>query len=134
MPPEKSLEQFKAEHPGNPTRAIWKYNEQQSQRRSERRRMKLTKKQDAFGEMTIQTTPRECGVCGETCLVTIGYKPKAKLPEGIKVEDTILKSWETWIGLDCGDYAKFHRQVAHIADAMRGRSGATEMMRHDYLG
>jgi len=51
---------------------------------------------------------------GHTPNILIIYNKPPKLPDGITPEDTILESDEGAIGLDCGCYAKFHRQVAHI--------------------
>jgi hypothetical protein len=43
------------------------------------------------------------------------------LPTGIKLKDTIHKIYPRVIGITCGCYGKFHRQVAHIEDKMKSR-------------
>jgi hypothetical protein len=74
--------------------------------------------EDSFGQFWIK--PGWCSKCDLNCEVTIQYKPnKLILPHGIEVQKTILARDSRVLGLDCGCYAKFHRQVAHIVDNMR---------------
>jgi hypothetical protein len=40
---------------------------------------------------------------------------------GIDTQATILVDVDNALGINCGDYAKFHRQVAHIQDRMEAR-------------
>jgi hypothetical protein len=40
---------------------------------------------------------------------------------GIDTKATILQDVDCALGINCGDYAKFHRQVAHIQDRMEAR-------------
>lgn len=66
-----------------------------------------------------------CGVCNTNCLCI--FVGDLNLPTGIGVDSTILHNKRTddpevhvdLIGINCGCYAKFHRQVAHIADRMK---------------
>lgn len=52
-------------------------------------------------------------------IFTIKYAPASfKLPQDISPEATILKTPDTYIGLNCGCYAKLHRQVVHIINRM----------------
>jgi hypothetical protein len=101
----------------------------ESQRRSlERRSGKVIRKsisdtyryqgKDDFGSFNITGGP--CDVCAEGPALCIGYH-EIKLPKGIRVGDTILRDEHCYLGLNCGHYAKFHRQVAHIVDRMEAR-------------
>lgn len=70
-------------------------------------------------------TKGDCEVCGmgTRCL----HIYEAHMPEGIDIGKTIAHSPTdtgapiTLIGIGCGCYAKFHRQVAHIQDKMTAR-------------
>lgn len=71
----------------------------------------------------LDTCPR----CGRK--VHVIYIERVDLPEGITWEATILKTkpWDQpiWgLGLECGDYARFHRQIAHIKEKMRLHAAA----------
>lgn len=65
---------------------------------------------------------KKCGRCGEkTLCIDIAA---ISLPAGVTVKATILhKKGEEdptliqCIGIGCGDYAKFHRQISHITDS-----------------
>jgi hypothetical protein len=63
-----------------------------------------------------------CGRCG-TRTLSISIHD-VQLPDGIKPQSTILysgddeKPFHKHLGIGCGCYAKFHRQIAHIADRM----------------
>lgn len=55
------------------------------------------------------------------------YAPKSFKLEAIghndiEVSRTILKDTKNYIGINCGCYSKFHRQVAHIRHAMMSRA------------
>jgi len=70
---------------------------------------------DDFGRFNLR--PGVCIRCGAPSEFTIKYVPKNfKLPNEIDVKRTILKSSDNRIGIGCGCYAKFHRQIAHIVD------------------
>lgn len=69
--------------------------------------------EDSFGRFVVTGGP--CSVCGFALNHTIKYAPASfELPNDILIEKTILKSTDHYIGVNCGCYAKFHRQVAHI--------------------
>lgn len=79
---------------------------------------------DSFGRITITGGP--CNACDHVGGFTIKYAPKSfKLPAfggmEIDVTKTILKTTDNYLGINCGCYAKFHRQVAHIFDTMSMR-------------
>lgn len=78
---------------------------------------------DSFGVWRLFQNV-ECHACGE--IVPLAVRSKRgnhhlTLPPGIAVESTILKQHGNTLGLSCGCYAKFHRQVAHIFDSMKLR-------------
>ena len=74
---------------------------------------------DAFGKFVITGGP--CDLCGHTGGFTVKYQPKSfKLPKGMTPEATILKTTDTYIGLNCGCYGKLHRQVTHITERWDG--------------
>jgi hypothetical protein len=73
---------------------------------------------DGFGRFRIRGGP--CTYCGAATILCVGYHG-VTLPAGIKVEDTILADKDNHLGINCGCYAKFHRQVAHIKDRMEAR-------------
>lgn len=65
---------------------------------------------------------KPCGVCGQTRMVI--RIEEITLPQGIEPSKSIIAYRDdptnpkvvplTYIGIGCGCYAKFHRQVAHI--------------------
>lgn len=71
-----------------------------------------------------------CEVCGKSTLCVEIHK--IELPDGIEpttslipyINDEDVDGYHTirFLGIGCGDYAKFHRQLAHIADKTRRRS------------
>jgi len=77
------------------------------------------KGEDVFGPFKITGGP--CSVCGDTGILTVGYLTTPRLPLGIPIGGTILKDEGNYLGINCGDYARFHRQVAHITDKMNSR-------------
>lgn len=80
---------------------------------------------DSFGQFIMTGGP--CDVCGNGGLFTIKYDSGTfDLPQGVEVDHTILQSTDRYIGLNCGCYAKFHRQVTHIHEKMKYKaSGPT---------
>lgn len=78
----------------------------------------------------IERTKQECGICGTWTMVI--WITTVDLPQGIKVESTILTQTTSTtrpqgrtvglIGVGCGCYARFHRQIAHIEDMMKARA------------
>lgn len=59
-----------------------------------------------------------CGYCGKNVPTAITYQ---ELDLGdIDRSYTIAKNTSTF-GIECGDYAKFHRQVAHIQTKMKAK-------------
>lgn len=76
---------------------------------------------DDFGSFRI-TASGHCSHCFKGVPLRIKYGPKSlKFPNDIQVKKTILKSVDCHIGLNCGCYAKLHRQVAHIQDKLNLR-------------
>lgn len=77
---------------------------------------------DDFGRFVITGGP--CSNCGKDGPnYAIKYAPKSfELPDGVEIERTILKTTDHYLGLNCGCYAKFHRQVAHIVTARAARA------------
>jgi hypothetical protein len=90
--------------------------------------------QDTIGRFGCSTTKR-CGVCESDGELTLRYtdlkqRDDSFMPvtltmirDNVQLKDTVLaKSYEDrdgwvgggWIGVTCGCYAKFQRQVAHI--------------------
>lgn len=90
-----------------------------------------------FANRIAQRTCEACGHERGQCL----HITKIVLPKDIKPGATMIAfkrhqagravSAEpiSWIGLTCGCYAKFHRQIAHIQDAMRRSPGTTRHAR-----
>lgn len=85
--------------------------------------------QDAFGpfdlfisgDTRVQGTTYACSHCnGSGHLIAYAHK-KLELPKGIEVHKTVLKRSTNILCLNNGCYAKFHRQVAHIEDAIKAR-------------
>lgn len=72
------------------------------------------KGEDAFGKFRITGGP--CEVCRSPQQVLNVCYWDLSLPNGIDPAKTIFKDY---IGINCGCYAKFHRQVTHIQEAMR---------------
>jgi hypothetical protein len=69
--------------------------------------------EDSFGRFVITGGP--CSNCGHALNHCVKYAPRSfELPEDILVSKTILKTVDNYIGVNCGCYGKFHRQVAHI--------------------
>lgn len=96
-------------------------------RRSYERDRSRRNGRDAFGKFRITGGPcTNCGGDGSpTLCMCIHYSlSDLTLPRGIKPEDTILRHAheDAYLGINCGCYAKLHRQVAHIQDKMRQRS------------
>jgi hypothetical protein len=54
-------------------------------------------------------------------LLSVKGKRSARRTEPIDLSKTILKKHRNPIGVPCGCYAKFHRQVAHISDKRTAR-------------
>lgn len=80
--------------------------------------------EDKFGKFTISMRlGASCDCCGTSTSIRIGYNLNTvRLPDGIKATDTILHTpSRMWMGIACGCYAKFHRQVTHIQDNMKAR-------------
>lgn len=85
--------------------------------------------EDAFGHFGIVSLPKthndiyECSNCGEYMSHYMLYAHRTlKLPDNIDITKTILKRSTNILGINCGCYARFHRQVAHIQDQMRARA------------
>lgn len=86
---------------------------------------------DGYLDGVIPKTAVHCGYCHSD---TIGVEiHKVTLPNGIEAERTILKvvasnklkaSDTMKLGIGCGCYSKFHRQVAHITSKMEARKNA----------
>lgn len=83
--------------------------------------------EDAFGKFKITGGP--CMVCDYTDpqLTVLYNNPEGVhflegLPKGVNTADTILRDVDNAIGINCGCYAKFHRQVTHIADRQKARA------------
>lgn len=73
---------------------------------------------DPYLQASVATDrKRRCEVCGEHVLCIIINQ--TELPEHISAEATILYERESnstrgYVGINCGCYAKFHRQMAYI--------------------
>lgn len=81
---------------------------------------------DDFGMFwTFIAPPRHKGIRCENCesnqAVAITYNPELVFDD-IDVARTILRTPNGVLGITCGCYSKFHRQIAHIRDSMRARS------------
>jgi hypothetical protein len=68
----------------------------------------------------------DCINCGEEDQLVVKYRKDPELPEGIEVHDTRIiakpdKDGKFGVGVTCGCYARFHRQIAHIEDRMKAR-------------
>jgi hypothetical protein len=79
--------------------------------------------EDKFGKFTLDLRIAEafCDCCGHSTSVRVRYDVQTiRLPDGIKTSDTILHTpSHMGIGIVCGCYAKFHRQVTHIQERMK---------------
>lgn len=74
---------------------------------------------DEYGDFII--VKHHCSRCGELgpC---IRYNPDTfSLPLDIDVEKTILKSPMNYLGISCGCYSTFSRQIAHIEDYYKNK-------------
>lgn len=72
---------------------------------------------DDFGHFVIDSG--NCCYCHRIGLNLKYLSGTFKLPNGeypVEVTTTILNEVRNSIGITCGCYAKFHRQVAHIKD------------------
>ena len=93
--------------------------------------MVVIRGKDTYGSFTITggrqkgKKPENCCYCGKPGLLVKYIKNTFNL-NGIDVERTILKDVDNRIGLLCGCYGKFHRQVAHIRDNMARRAHSEE--------
>lgn len=84
---------------------------------------------DKFGNFHLTGGP--CTHCGAERTICVNYRFNtngiaANLPNGIKPSDTILQPRgthvdETYLGINCGCYAKLHRQVARIQEKIEAR-------------
>lgn len=84
--------------------------------------------EDKFGKFRVTGGP--CTNCGQGDNICIHYLIRdgayVNLPGGIKPSDTTLQPagtqiGDTYLGVNCGCYAKFHRQVAHIETTQKLR-------------
>lgn len=88
----------------------------------------LRRGEDSFGPIILTGGP--CTNCGKRSICA-HYHTKPKLPAGIDPNDRKLilnnygygkyvVTWkDSYLGVACGCYAKFHRQIAHIEDRMK---------------
>lgn len=69
-------------------------------------------------ESSIHQIPA-CSACGKNIPTAVTYQQLefAEKYADIDPQSTLLKKGMTF-GIECGDYAKLHRQVAHIHDKM----------------
>lgn len=80
--------------------------------------------EDKFGKFTLSMAHgMSCDCCGASTSVRVRYDQQTiRLPDGIEATDTILRTpSHMGIGIVCGCYAKFHRQVTHIQETMKAR-------------
>jgi len=72
---------------------------------------------DAFGNFRVTGGP--CTYCGSPKELCVKYGPKSFDLGNIDPARTILRDPNTGhLGILCGCYGKFHRQVAHIRHKM----------------
>lgn len=74
---------------------------------------------DSFGPWTMVTSEdgiARCPLCDHGTTSILAYY-QLKLPMGINVASTILKRVRQPIGVGCGCWSRFTRQVVHIAEA-----------------
>lgn len=87
--------------------------------------MKVTDIDDGILDGFIQRHACFCGVCGTRtyCITSRNYKHPT-----VPIKATILmqpdefgqEPYRIWyLGIGCGCYGKFHRQIAHIVDKMK---------------
>jgi len=73
---------------------------------------------DDFGTFTIYANPldeaEQCIYCGALPKLMLEYDDPGPNLKGIDTSATILEDDTAAIGVTCGCYAKFHRQVTHI--------------------
>ena len=79
---------------------------------------------DAFGRFTCGEG--RCAACGRVGLSIRYVRGTFELPQGIDVGKTILRVPTNRLGIGCGDYGKFHRQVTHISHKMRSKPRDTQ--------
>jgi len=84
---------------------------------------------DDFGKFFMEhTNAKSCTGCGSiACHILVLYDKGPSLPHSMDVSRTILKDPRNRLGIDCGCYARFHRQVAHIADKMAAKASAKDL-------
>jgi hypothetical protein len=76
----------------------------------------------------VSRTRQVCAVCGHYTMAIQVFTSslEALQKKGIKPTDTMLVKLidkDPYIGIGCGCYARFHRQVAHISHNMAKRRG-----------
>jgi hypothetical protein len=84
---------------------------------------------DSFGKMNVThhmdgTSGKyiHCAGCDSEVLFGVWYHPNyPQLPNKVAVDKTILKDPENVLGISCGCYARFHRQIVHIENRMKAR-------------
>lgn len=74
--------------------------------------------EDKFGRFKIE--PGECGVCGKFS-IRVSYKDTPKVTGYVrKARSFLLKHKKRGlirkVGINCGCYAKVHRQIVHIEE------------------
>jgi hypothetical protein len=85
--------------------------------------------QDLIGRISV--TVGQCGYCLHEGL-RVRYSGKVTLPKDIEPSTKLIlyrpdyistpqKNRKQQLGITCGCYAKFHRQIAHIEDRMKNR-------------
>jgi hypothetical protein len=78
--------------------------------------MATAKLDDGYIKGVIHSLPWKCDRCQKKRCVTVRIEEVTL--DGIDRNRTILKD-VNFIGVTCGCYAKFHRQVTHIQEAMK---------------
>lgn len=86
---------------------------------------------DGILQGNIERKRGECGVCGHTTMVIRVHTPTLENLADLDIDPTrtLLKGItsssrlraDPHIGIGCGCYAKFHRQIAHIRDRKKRR-------------
>ncbi len=75
---------------------------------------------DKLGKFTLRQAVC-CGVCGKKVMTCVHYEQKPKVTEYVaKARSLLIRNKRTnkfirTIGINCGCYAKVHRQLVHIA-------------------
>jgi hypothetical protein len=81
-----------------------------------------TKGEDSFAPFEV-FVPGNCYTCGEDVNIAAFYKAsdvrKSLTALGIKPSKSLVLKGPYAIGVTCGCYAKWHRQLAHISDRRR---------------